>query len=392
MTTKDILSNLIKIDAGFSRLVNKDDFQYIHNFLTQNNFDQSNILYINNEDGGANLFATKIIDKSREKQIDLLFLGHLDVVDPGEINQWKNNDPFSLFEENNILYGRGAVDMKGSIAAFLNALSRLENLNFNIGIIIVADEEKKSLGAQKLKKFCIDNDWTINQILIGEPTSESRIGDIIKIGRRGSANFDLKLFIDSSDGPGHVAYPQYFKNPINEKFADLIHSLASYKFNDKSEFFQESNLVITEINTKPKDARNMSPYEINISFNIRYNPNQTLEGLNFIIKSLIDDQKIELYKLDVFSNFDPFLSKKTQFCDILLDSIKKVTNYDSSIKTNGGTSDGRFFHEISNIVEFGPLNGSAHKINEHISYEDLMQIEEIYFQALNSFNNLFIYY
>jgi succinyl-diaminopimelate desuccinylase len=384
---KKILAQLVSIDGGFERKINDFDFDFIKNFLEENNFNQIQIVH--DENDASNLFATQINDQQREKEIDLMFLGHLDVVDPGDAKKWKNQNPFVLFEEDGVLYGRGAVDMKGSIAAFLHAISKISKtkINFNLGMMIVSDEEKESRGAIALKNFLIQEGWKINQILIGEPTSEKEIGDVIKIGRRGSANFDVFL----KGAQGHVAYPDLAQNPIHEFLPNLLFALKNFQFNDKNEFFDSSNLVITAIETSPKHARNVSPDEVKISFNIRYNSEKDLESLKSIIKNLIvwgAQIPEKSFNLEIFSNFGPFLSEKTKFCDAISHAIQKIKGFSPKIKTNGGTSDGRFFHDIAPIVEFGPLNFSAHKIDEHIHSNDLYSLSKIYEELMISLNSL----
>jgi succinyl-diaminopimelate desuccinylase len=391
--TKEILKNLVKIDAGFDRLVSKEDYNFIESFLLNNNFKKIDYIY-DKEENKPSLLAFQINDQNRESEIDLMFLSHIDVVHPGDLNKWKNKNPFDLFEENNILYGRGACDMKGSIAAFLNALQKLNNQNikYNIGIAVISDEEKKSYGAIAVKNFIKTNNINIFHILIGEPTSDEKLGDICKIGRRGSANFDLKISINDAFGPGHVAYPESFKDPISDILPNIILNLTNYDFNDKNDLFDKTNLVITEVKTNKQYTRNVSASDIDVYFNIRYNNNQNIESLRKILYNILNssiNKDVYNYNLEVFSNFSSFLSKKTNFIEILCDSIKSITSVDPEINTKGGTSDGRFFHDISNLIEFGPSNKSAHKINENINLDDLNNLSEIYYKTMINFNNLF---
>lgn len=378
----EILKNLIQINKGFEEknIVNKDDYLHIETLLKENNFKVS---FINsNPNHATSMMAIYSSNNTNLKQIDLAFLGHVDVVDPGDWKKWHNN-PFQIHRNQDILYARGMVDMKASIATFILAtihfIKKNPNKYFILAIFLVGDEEKNSLSTIDLVNYLKINNFLIKQTIIGEPTSEHQLGDVIKNGRRGSANFDLEIF----GTQGHVAYPHLANNPI-KKIDTIINNLNNIKFNDQNEFFDESHLEITSIQTFPNKVRNVIPEKIEISFNIRYNNNQNIDSLKQIIHQAC--KEINNYNLLVYSYFDPFICKKNKFSNILSKSIQNITGIKTQYKTNGGTSDGRFFHEISSgLIEFGPLNKSAHKINEYISLKDLNNLYKIYYDCLENY-------
>lgn len=369
-----LLSILISIK---STIINdKRDFEYLERHLNENNIkteifsDESKSVY--------NLYGEYIGDQSRANDIDLMFLGHLDIVPAGELELWKG-DPFNMTIKDDIIHGRGAVDMKSSNAAFVQAfidLIKEKKLNRNIAIAITGDEETESNGAKTLLRYLKDKNKTIKQILVGEPTSDKIFGDYIKNGRRGSANFDLIVY----GVQGHVAYPEKSDNPINY-VAKILNELIKLKFDNGNEFFILSHLEITSINVENK-ARNVIPGSVKIQFNIRYNDLQTLESLERILNEKIRGIT-KNYELKNISNSESFLSKPNDFSEKLREVIKKHCNCEVKYSTSGGTSDGRFLHEIASIIEFGPLNESAHKINENISLSDFKKLYEIYYDVLS---------
>jgi succinyl-diaminopimelate desuccinylase len=378
------MSSLIKILAILSHLIsinsttinNPQDYQNIKQILEQNNFKTE----IFENQSVQNLYS-EFKGNKEKNEIDIAFIGHLDVVEPGNSQLWSNN-PFTLTEKNNILYGRGAVDMKSSIAAFLQASIDFIQTNdkINIAIILTGDEETKSLGAQGLLSYVQKNNIKINNILIGEPTSEKKLGDVIKNGRRGSANFDLTIH----GIQGHIAYPEKSENPIISA-NKVIESLLNIELDSGTNDFQPSKLAISSIETN-NQTRNITPESVKIKFNVRYNTEQNIDKLKEKISQVIEKNVNQSkYKLSVFSNTESFLSPKSKLSESLVQAIKTITNIDTNYTTGGGTSDGRFLHKIAPIVEFGPLNETAHKIDENISKEDLNNLYKIYFEMLRTF-------
>jgi succinyl-diaminopimelate desuccinylase len=372
----NLLSILISINSEI--INNRKDYHHLSNYLTQDNI---NTEIFCDKHSIYNLYGEYIGDQNRKDEIDLLFLGHLDVVPPGDLQSWKFN-PFEMTIHENIIYGRGAVDMKSSIASFtealINNISLKEDFKKNIAIAITGDEETTSYGAKALLKYLKDKNKNIKQILIGEPTSDKIFGDSIKNGRRGSANFDLVIY----GTQGHVAYPKKANNPINYgvKIAD---HLISSQLDDGNNFFSPSNLEITSIDTN-NPTRNLIPSSISMKFNIRYNNLQTLNSLTQFCDQTIQNITQNSYKLKNISNSESFFCEPNSFSENLIRIIEKHCNCQSKYSTSGGTSDGRFLYQIAPIIEFGPLNESAHKINEHISLKDLKKLYQIYYEIIQS--------
>ena len=251
-----LLSSLISIQS--TKIENEKDFDYLKHYLNQNKikteiFCDTHSIY--------NLYGEYIGDERRKNEIDLMFLGHLDVVPSGDLKSWHFN-PFEMTIRDAVIYGRGAVDMKSSIATFIEALISYiyNNENSikqkNIAIAITGDEETTSFGAKALEKYLVDKNKTIRQILIGEPTSDKSFGDSIKNGRRGSANFDLIIY----GIQGHVAYPEKSNNPINSAIK-IANDLISLKLDNGNDFFSPSHLEITSIDANNK-VKNLIPSSI----------------------------------------------------------------------------------------------------------------------------------
>lgn len=370
---------LLKVLVAINSLKINDSklFEPIFNLLEQNKFKVETF----EENGVYNLYSEYIANK-HSTEIDLAFVGHLDVVPVGAKESWKT-DPFTLTQIDEYLYGRGTVDMKSSIATFIQASIDFvkENKNLNIAIIITGDEETNSLGAKALVSYLQGKNKKVKQFLIGEPTSETRFGDIIKNGRRGSANFDLII----SGIQGHVAYPDKALNPM-KLTSKIFQQLTNLKLDNGTEDFPPSNLEITSIDTG-NTTRNIIPESVKIQFNIRYNTNYTSESLTELLNNLLQESTLEEnstanmkynYKLNLFSHSDVFLSPKSSFSEMFADVIEKITGKHPSYSTGGGTSDGRILYKIAPILEFGPINETAHKVNERISLVELKGLYDVY--------------
>jgi len=362
-----ITSELIKyqsitpLDAGI--------YSYIQNFLP--NFRH----HIIENEGVKNLFS---ITGKGEKH--LTFLGHIDVVTPGE--NWKFG-AFQPMVENGILYGRGAVDMKGAVAAFMLAAKNfLKDKNEDFGQISIAlsacEEGDSSNGTPKIIEWLQQNNINPNFCLTGEPTSNLMLGDMIKIGRRGSINFILKM----NGAQGHVAYPHLVDNPITN-LVKVLDQLKSYNFNDKNENFDQTNLEITSIDTGNK-ATNVIPASITARFNIRFNNEQTKIGLVKLVEDICSPYQYELsYSCDSESFIGA--SPMSETVKSLQKIISKTLNVTALTSTTGGTSDARFFHKICETIEFGLLNKTAHKVDENVSIIDLQNLTLIYKEFLDKF-------
>ncbi|QCI19214.1 succinyl-diaminopimelate desuccinylase [Buchnera aphidicola] len=306
----------------------------------------------------------------------LTFLGHTDVVPPGEILQW-NTDPFNPTIKNNRLYGRGSADMKGSIAAMIIAVERFisKNSNYNgrISFIITSDEESKAThGTIKVVKKLILRNEKIDYCIIGEPTSNTVLGDTLKNGRRGSLTGEIRIF----GKQGHVAYPDLAENPIHKSLL-FLHELTCIKWDNGNQYFDKTNLEIVTI-TSGNKINNMIPGEILIICNIRFNTETTVKSIKLKILNLLNKFNLKNTIIWTLSGL-PFLTKNGILINIVRKSIKKYSCKNPKTSTSGGTSDGRFIALMKpEIVELGLINKTIHKINEYTEISDLKLLTLIY--------------
>lgn len=309
---------------------------------------------------------------------NLCFAGHLDVVPSGPETKWIH-PPFSGTIKDGIVHGRGAVDMKGAIASYLFTVMRFlkENKPFSkISFLITSDEEGTGEhGTVKAVEFLKNKNISITDCIIGEPTSIDFVGDMVKIGRRGSINFSLTIH----GVQGHVAYPDLAINPIT-KLMEILYDLKGHPIDLGYDFFQPSHLEITSIDVGNKIS-NIIPSEANAKFNIRFNPNYTAKKLVEWISDICDKHNIK-YSLSYDSTSEAFLSKKGQLYDIAIKSLSEYNNVTPRVSTSGGTSDARFIKDLCPILEIGLRNEKAHHINESVSIDDLHKLSEIYYDIL----------
>ena len=309
-----------------------------------------------------------------------IFLGHTDVVPTGPLDDWRN-DPFSPFEENGFLFGRGAADMKGSIAAFVTAIEGFisENKEFNgrIGFMLTSDEEGPSVnGVKKVIKELQNRQESIDWCLVGEPTANNQVGDVIKIGRRGSLGASIKI----QGIQGHVAYPQKALNPIHESLG-AINEISKLAWKDETGEFQDSVLQISNLNSGT-GASNVIPGDLNFDLNVRFSPSTTEKEIKESVEKILSNHSLN-YSVSWSLSGNPFLTKERTLIDAVKQSISEVTDIETETSTDGGTSDGRFIAPIgAEVVELGPVNESIHKVNECIRSEDLITLSEIYNQIL----------
>ena len=311
---------------------------------------------------------------------NLAFAGHTDVVPPG--TGW-NNDPFSAVVEKNILYGRGVVDMKGAIISFMFAVKEflLQTPSFNqtISFIITGDEEAIAInGTQKIIKWLNENNEKINHCIVGEPTNPNKVGEMIKIGRRGSINFT----ITSKGKQGHVAYPENAINPI-PSLIKLLDFLANHTFDRGNKFFDPSHLEITNIDIG-NNTTNIIPANATAKFNIRFNSEHNSEKLIKFIKGSCE-QYLKNYQLDYRVSGESFFNRDTYFTDLVSNAVSKITNTTPIQSTSGGTSDARFLKNICPVVECGLVNKTAHKVDEHIEISELIKLKNIYKEIIISY-------
>jgi succinyl-diaminopimelate desuccinylase len=315
-----------------------------------------------------------------------LFAGHTDVVTPGDQTQWLT-DPFKLIEKNGMLYGRGTADMKGSIAAMLHAVMRFlqDHLTFNgkLGFLITSGEEGNEF--DKGTPYVMNHLQQLNQLpnycLVGEPSSRAQVGDMIKIGRRGSISAEIVF----QGRQGHVAYPHLAENPIHTSalaLSELMHT----QWDEGNEYFPPTSLQITHIHAGG-EASNVIPGTLVVNFNIRYSTEQTADGLIQYIESLFSRHQLTpnlFWRL----NGAPFLTKKGNLLKACIDIISKKLNKKPELSTSGGTSDGRFIAPYGiEVVELGLVNAHIHQVNECITSDSLTTLEQIYYQILDALFN-----
>ena len=309
-----------------------------------------------------------------------IFLGHTDVVPTGPIDNWKN-DPFSPLEENGFLFGRGAADMKGSVAAFVTAIESFVNehkeFNGRIGLMLTSDEEGPSVnGVRKVIQELQNRQENIDWCLVGEPTANHQVGDVIKIGRRGSLGASVKI-----EGiQGHVAYPQKALNPIHES-AGAINEITKLTWKDETGEFQDSVLQISNLNSGT-GVSNVIPGDLIFDLNVRFSPSTSEEEIKESVEKILNDRSLN-YSVTWNLSGNPFLTKDKGLIDAVKQSISEATGIVTQTSTDGGTSDGRFIAPTgAEVVELGPVNESIHKINECIKSEDLITLSKIYNQIL----------
>lgn len=322
----------------------------------------------------------------------LAFAGHTDVVPVGDEKAW-NFPPFEGAIKDDKLYGRGAVDMKGGIACFIAAVARyLEKnpLEGSLSLLITNDEEGPGInGSIKLLKWAADKGEKWDAAIVGEPTNPNNLGDMIKIGRRGS----LSGIITVTGHQGHVAYPERAANPL-DLVIKLCEALKNPVLDKGSENFEPSNLEITTIDTG-NTATNVIPQQSVIRFNVRYNDNWTAETLKQEIKKRLNSVKLEkkgslvpTFKIDwVISPGGVFLTKNDELVGCLSNAIKTVTGRTPELSTSGGTSDARFIKDYCPVVEFGLVGKTMHMVDECVAIDDLEKLTKIYENFLATFFN-----
>ncbi len=313
---------------------------------------------------------------------NLCFAGHVDVVPPGELKDWIS-DPFKPEVRDGMLYGRGAADMKGGVAAFIAAIvdSVAGKFRFSGSIsalITSAEESTEEHGTKAVLEWMKSKQKKIDFCIVGEPTSSEKLGDTIKIGRRGSATF--KLICHGKQG--HVAYPDLADNPIY-KMISILSRIKDTTFDNGNKYFQPSHCEVTAIDVG-NNTSNLIPSSISAIFNIRYNniqiPNSLYKLIDEICSNVTND-----YKLSMQSSRNVFLSTPDRNTDIMLDAINKMTGIDAVLSTSGGTSDAAFIKDICPVIEFGMINRTAHQINECVSVDDIHKLTAIYKEFIKNY-------
>jgi len=320
------------------------------------------------------------------KSPNLCYAGHLDVVPPGNIKDWTIN-PFRPSVKKGYLIGRGANDMKSSIAAFVSAvstfLSKNKKFNGSISLLITGDEEGDAVnGTKKVVEFLKKKKEKINFCLVGEPTNPNALGEMIKIGRRGSLTGKLIIF----GLQGHVAYPSRANNP-STIIVNILKELKEIKFDKGTKDFQPTNLEVTRINID-NTADNVIPATAEATFNIRFNnkhsSNSLKKRLNKIFRKITKKHKSR-FKVEYRVSGEAFLTKPNKTTFMIQNIIKKVTKLKPKLSTTGGTSDLRFIRTICPGLEFGLVGKTMHKVDEAVSLKDLKSLTKIYQNILQNY-------
>ncbi|PIR39499.1 MAG: succinyl-diaminopimelate desuccinylase [Alphaproteobacteria bacterium CG11_big_fil_rev_8_21_14_0_20_39_49] len=316
---------------------------------------------------------------------NVCFAGHTDVVPPGNRDDW-TSDPFKPEIRDGILYGRGTVDMKCAIACFVAAVSEyLKNNNpkISISLLITGDEEGIAVnGTKKMLQQLEKQGEKIDYCIVGEPTNPEKLGEMIKIGRRGSVGFTLSLW----GKQGHVAYPHLADNPVT-KIIGILHALNESVLDAGTEFFQPSNLEVTTIDVA-NDATNVIPAMAKAKFNIRFNDEHTSDKLVKWVEGVCDSLCKEgdaKYKLESRVSGEAFLTQPGDLSDALAKAVEEVTGMKPELSTTGGTSDARFIKDYCSVVEFGLMNKTAHKVDECIAVDDIYKLKDVYLKFLESY-------
>ena len=328
-----------------------------------------------------NLYA-----KIGKKGPNFCYAGHLDVVPPGNLTDWTVN-PFKPSIKKGHLIGRGANDMKSSIAAFVSAVSAFinekNNFNGSISLLITGDEEGDAInGTKKVVDYLEKKKEKINFCLVGEPTNPEKLGEMVKIGRRGSLTGKLII----SGIQGHVAYPQRAKNP-STTIVKILNEIKNINFDKGTKDFQPTNLEVTKININ-NSADNVIPGLAEASFNIRFNNKHSSSSikkrLNKIFKKISKKDKSK-FRIEYRVSGEAFLTKPNNTTFMIQDIIKKITKIKPKLSTTGGTSDARFIKKIAPCLEFGLVGKTMHKVDEAVSLKDLKNLKKIYQNILQDY-------
>lgn len=308
------------------------------------------------------------------------FAGHTDVVPTGPLEHWAS-DPFAPTIKDGVLYGRGAADMKSSLAAFVAAIASFVGKNprhpGSLAVLFTSDEEGPAVdGTVRVVEALARRGEKIDYCVVGEPTSVERLGDMIKNGRRGSLSANLVV----KGVQGHVAYPHLARNPVHG-IAAAIAELAETEWDRGNEYFPPTTWQVSNFNAGT-GANNVIPGEAHIKFNFRFSTASTLESLQTRVVNILDRHGVP-YDIEWRYDGRPYLTTRGDLVDAVARAIKKVTGIDTELSTSGGTSDGRFIADICpQVVELGPTNATIHKVNECIRLEELETLPKIYEQIL----------
>jgi succinyl-diaminopimelate desuccinylase len=352
-------------------------FEYIRDLLESSGFK-----IILKEFGQGSEKVSNLYARIGNKEPNICFAGHIDVVPPGDLSKWLF-DPYSATEHDGYLYGRGAVDMKGAIgcmmAASINFIKENDNFDGSISFLLTSDEEGPATNGTKLMmEYIYSLGEKIDLAIMGEPTLDQELGDTIHIGRRGSVSFELLI----NGKQGHVAYQNEAINP-NKIMVKILNQLIETKLDEGNEWFEPSNLEITSIDVG-NQTENMIPNSCSAKFNIRYNNihsfNELLETIENIVKNFSDN-----YELKYRHNAEHFICNPEELANKFAQSSFYITNIKPKFSTSGGTSDARFIKNYTKTIEFGLSPKTAHQINERVEISHLKKLYEIYYQSLKNY-------
>ncbi|QLB39988.1 succinyl-diaminopimelate desuccinylase [Mannheimia pernigra] len=331
-----------------------------------------------------NMWATHGTENGKDEPC-VAFAGHTDVVPVGEENQWQY-PPFSAEIVDGMLYGRGCADMKGSLSALVIAAETFVKNNPNhkgkVALLITSDEEAAAKdGTVKVVETLMARNESVHYCVVGEPSSSQVLGDVIKNGRRGSITADL--YIEGIQG--HVAYPHLAENPVHTSLGFLT-ELTQYKWDNGNDFFPPTSLQIANIKAGT-GSNNVIPGELYVQFNLRYCTEVSDEIIKTVVAEMLEKYGLT-YRISWHLSGKPFLAGKGKLVEAAVQAVENVAKITPRLDTSGGTSDGRFIALMgTEVVEFGPLNATIHKVNECVSVDDLAKCGEIYYQILDNLLN-----
>ncbi|WP_283120880.1 succinyl-diaminopimelate desuccinylase [Neisseria subflava] len=304
------------------------------------------------------------------------FAGHTDVVPTGPVEKW-DSPPFEPTEQEGRLYGRGAADMKTSIACFVTACERFvaehPDHQGSIALLITSDEEGDALdGTTKVVDVLKARGELIDYCIVGEPTAVDKLGDMLKNGRRGSLSGNLTV----KGKQGHIAYPHLAINPVHT-FAPALLELTQEVWDEGNEYFPPTSFQISNINGGT-GATNVIPGELNVKFNFRFSTESTEEGLKQRVHAILDKHGVQ-YDLQWSCSGQPFLTQAGKLTDVAREAIAEICGVEAELSTTGGTSDGRFIKAIAKeLIELGPSNATIHQINENVRLDDIPKLSAVY--------------
>jgi len=310
------------------------------------------------------------------------FAGHSDVVPPGNLEGW-TVDPFGGMITDGAIYGRGANDMKGALAAMVAAVARhLQGCGGKplgrISLLITGDEEGPAInGTRKVLEWMAARDLVPDACVVGEPTNPKRMGEMVKIGRRGSLSGRLTVH----GIQGHVAYPQFADNPLHP-LVRLLADLVAERLDDGTPHFQPSNLQITSIDTD-NEAPNVIPAQASAAFNIRFNDLHTSSSLEARLRDRLERAGMR-YELQISVSGEAFVTAPGAFTDLVSNAVRSVTGITPELSTSGGTSDARFIKDFCKVAEFGLVGETMHKVDERASTADIERLTETYRRILDA--------